>query len=448
MKKFFLVLCFVCFNTAAYAAKELRISIVGDSAVGKTALLDQLRGRDFNENTMISVGIDYTTLKSVVGLEDIRFVVFDIPGAPYFRNSVSRIVKNNLDGALIVFDLTNMESFLNVQMWIRKIRSISPKTPIILIGNKADYEEDRVFTHQLIELTRKNGIEYFETSAKTGPGLREPLKQLARRARNSHHDSIRNISTPQSLDEDIYFKALDHSPLDMLNHLFTGRSELANVEASLSDYFFHEQLSHQHLINNALAGKLKNYISFCLKNISEVRKLEHKMTKITHYRIFSFIVSLGINLSIDSEDLFELLYNNLQKQDLQYLCKILFHWDSLINSEYKDDFYLMDYLKVENDFQLLLSSAKKISYEILNCSRWGDEQEMDVQELLMSLENLSTISLQRIVKRLRSSPDGETIVGDIIEKSQDIDSPFFRSGGRYASLSDLICEFIKEPRFE
>ena len=97
MKKFFLVLCFVCFNTAAYAAKELRISIVGDSAVGKTALLDQLRGRDFNENTMISVGIDYTTLKSVVGLEDIRFVVFDIPGAPYFRNSVSRIVKNNLE---------------------------------------------------------------------------------------------------------------------------------------------------------------------------------------------------------------------------------------------------------------------------------------------------------------------------------------------------------------
>ncbi|NRA46735.1 MAG: hypothetical protein HRU09_17435 [Oligoflexales bacterium] len=141
-------------------------------------------------------------------------------------------------------------------------------------------------------------------------------------------------------------------------------------------------------------------------------------------------------------------YENLKQQDLQYLCKILMQWDSLISSEYQDYFYLMDYLKVENDFQLLLSSARKISYEIHQCSQWGDEKGVDVQDLLMNLENLSTSSLQRIVSRLRKSPDGKAIVRDILAHSNDIDSPYFRSGGRYSNLSDLVCEFIKEPTFD
>ncbi|MFK7823946.1 MAG: Rab family GTPase [Oligoflexales bacterium] len=417
MTKFLLFLGLILFCTRAKAISELRITMLGDSAVGKTALLEQLRGRKFDEKLIFSMGIDFATTKAVINLEDVRFITYDTWGIPYYRDSISITIKNNLDGALIVFDLTEPSSLENIDVWIDIIRTISKKTPIVLIGNKADNKKSRLVDRKIAErFARSYGLKYYETSAKNGPGLVEPLAYLAKKL-DKRTKSVPSLSLPISRDEEIYFKDIEANPIEMLMYLLDNKNNPHKFETNLSDYFFQDQLSHQHLISNIMENKLENYTAFCLKNISKIRKLEHKMSKINHYRIFSFIVSLGINLSFESKELFDLLYENLQKDDLKYLSKILLQWDELIGTEFKKKIYLMEYLKVENDFQLLLSSVRKISYEILNCSRWGDELNVEEQELLMTLENLTTTSLQRIVGKLRNSPDGKEIVQDILNHS-------------------------------
>ena len=448
MIKSLVFLALVLSYSSSYAVNELRISLVGNSAVGKTALLDHLRGREFIENSIFSGGIDFTIAKSVVDLEDVEFVVFDTPGLPYYRDSILPIIRNNLDGAIIVFDLTKFDSLTSIKSWTNFVYKISKKDiPIVIIGNKADNKKQRIIGEDISETFAKYNLKYMETSAKDGPGIYPALAYIGKNSRK-RFKSIRSLSLPISLDEEIYFKGIEPNPIEMLMFLLDKKNNPHKFETSLSDYFFQDQLSHQHLINNALTERLENYTAFCLNNISKIRKLEHKMTKITHYRIFSFIVSLGINLSFESKELFELLYQKLQRQDLEFLNKILIEWDELIDREFAQKFYLMEYLKVENDFHLLLSSARKISYEILGCSRWADELGVEEQLLLMNLENLETKSLQRIVSKLRNSPDGIDIVQDILDHSEDIDSPYFRSGGRYASLSDLVCTYIKEPNFD
>lgn len=298
MMKLFFILGLVFFETASFAISELRVSLVGDSAVGKTALIEALRGNKFPEVSVMSVGLDYAFYKGVVDLEDIDFMIVDTPGASYFRNSISPLIRNYLDGVLIVFDVFDYDSFKNVEVWIKHVRSLANGTPIVIVGNKTEYIENRAVDKDTAQqFANKHGLEYFEASAKKGPGLEEPLKHLARFSSTKKNSKIRGLYLPISSDEDIYFDGIDKNFIDLLKMLLDMDKKPESHDFSFSNYFFQDQLSHQHLIN--MAERLDRHIAFCLKNIREIKKLEHKISKITHYRIFSFMVSLAINFNAD-----------------------------------------------------------------------------------------------------------------------------------------------------
>jgi GTPase SAR1 family protein len=76
----------------------------------------------------------------------------------------------NSIGVILIFDLTNRNSFEKLQAWLDDILNFGPKdVNIILIGNKSDLADDRTTTfNEAYNFATKNNVQYLEVSAKTG----------------------------------------------------------------------------------------------------------------------------------------------------------------------------------------------------------------------------------------------------------------------------------------
>ena len=158
----------------------ISISIFGETAVGKTCICSTFLGLEFREVHLTTVGIEKlsSSIKTEEGV-DLKLKLWDTAGQERFK-SVS--VKNlrYSQAAIVVFDLTEKESFDKVTDWLKEIREFSDKMPVGLFGNKSDLADQRVVSQEDIEeLCRKENLIYFETSAKKNTGIKEGFSKVA-----------------------------------------------------------------------------------------------------------------------------------------------------------------------------------------------------------------------------------------------------------------------------
>ena len=108
--------------------------------------------------------------------------IFDIGGQERFRHLVKQYL-NGAKGALLLFDVTHMPSFVNVGKWVKILRSKNSKLPIILVGTKADLEGFSVVADYLAILTQKrfNLYYYIKTSSKLGLNVDSAFEILTER---------------------------------------------------------------------------------------------------------------------------------------------------------------------------------------------------------------------------------------------------------------------------
>ena len=109
-----------------------------------------------------------------IGDKFYRVQIWDTAGQENFR-SITRAYYKNSVCAIVVYDISKRVTFENVSSWIEDCKNQSPKTIyMILVGNKCDLAESRqVTTEEGQELADKYGLEFFETSAKTGENVEE-----------------------------------------------------------------------------------------------------------------------------------------------------------------------------------------------------------------------------------------------------------------------------------
>ena len=129
---------------------------------------------------MATIGIDYK-IKNIE-MEDgknIKLQIWDTAGADRFR-SITKNYFKGASGMVLIYDITNKESFYNIKNWINQIREeASDKIPIILVGNKIDNEKKRIITYEEgIILAEEYGIMFSECSAKTGENIDYIFKEL------------------------------------------------------------------------------------------------------------------------------------------------------------------------------------------------------------------------------------------------------------------------------
>ena len=148
--------------------------IIGDSAVGKSNILLRYIHDNFNEEFQSTIGVEFGAKNIKIEDKIFRIQIWDTAGQETFR-SITRAYYKNSVCAFVVYDITNKNSFQNVKSWIEDCRKQSPKTVfMVLIGNKIDLEDNRQVSYEEGSVfAEKNGMLFFETSAKTGKNIEE-----------------------------------------------------------------------------------------------------------------------------------------------------------------------------------------------------------------------------------------------------------------------------------
>ena len=129
---------------------EYKIILLGNSAVGKTSLFKKIITGEFSEKNISTIGMDRRTMQLEVDINDngttstksFEISLVDTAGQERFR-AITKTYFNGADCILLIYDVTNQESFFNVKSWIESIHESignheNSKYVIVLIGNKID----------------------------------------------------------------------------------------------------------------------------------------------------------------------------------------------------------------------------------------------------------------------------------------------------------------------
>ena len=159
-----------------------KILLLGDCAVGKSCLLLRYCENSFQESHLATIGLDFR-LKTIT-LENnrkIRIQIWDTAGEDRFR-SITRNYYKGAHGIVLIYDVTDQQSFQHIKDWVDKIKEESKEGVIIyLVGNKIDLIDKRIITNaDGKKLSEEIKIKYYETSAKDSIGVNEVFENLVK----------------------------------------------------------------------------------------------------------------------------------------------------------------------------------------------------------------------------------------------------------------------------
>lgn len=156
-----------------------KILIIGNSSVGKTSFLFRYADDSFTSAFVSTVGIDFK-VKTVIRREKrMKLQIWDTAGQERYRTITTAYYRGAM-GFILMYDITNEESFNSVQDWVTQIKTYSwDNAQVILVGNKSDMEAERVVTYDRgKQLADQLGLEFFETSAKENINVKNVFERL------------------------------------------------------------------------------------------------------------------------------------------------------------------------------------------------------------------------------------------------------------------------------
>jgi small GTP-binding protein len=149
----------------------LKLVIAGEGGVGKTAMTLRFTKGIFLEGTKMTIGVDFSAVKVMLGDEQVTLQLWDFGGEDRFRFILPGYCKG-ASGALLVFDLTKPYSFNNLSEWLDLIRKNTENIPIVLVGTKIDLPNRTTTREEAEAYVKENNINsYIECSAKSGQNI-------------------------------------------------------------------------------------------------------------------------------------------------------------------------------------------------------------------------------------------------------------------------------------
>ena len=180
--------------------KDYKIIVIGNSGVGKTSLITRYQNDNFTLNTMKTLGQDCYDKVIKVHEKKLSLAFWDTTGGLNHSVALPNLFRWAI-GAIIVFDVSNQESFLAVKGWLKEISTFIKGKPFfkLLIGNKIDFER-AVSTEDAKRFSEHKKITYKETSVKENLGVSESFDTLTELI-FEYRPSLRNSQIKISEDE-------------------------------------------------------------------------------------------------------------------------------------------------------------------------------------------------------------------------------------------------------
>ena len=160
--------------------EKIKIMIIGESKIGKTSLISRYCRNEFIGGAYLStIGIDFQVKDLVLNNKTIKVELWDTAGQERYRN-LSKNYFQSSDGFIIVYDISNTESFDKLDYWIEQIKTNAQEyVKMILFGNKSDIiEERKVSKEEGEQYAKNNKIKFFEVSAKEGTNVNQAFEYL------------------------------------------------------------------------------------------------------------------------------------------------------------------------------------------------------------------------------------------------------------------------------
>ena len=154
-----------------------RAVTIGDSAVGKTSIINRFLRNSFDASEPSTIGALYESYSETRNGKLIELQIWDTAGQEQYR-SLGPIYFRSSAGAILVFDLTNQKTFDSLDEWLTSFRNVGGEnTVVIVVGNKSDLSDKRVISReQGEEWAQAHNCTYTETSALMGYGIKNLFK--------------------------------------------------------------------------------------------------------------------------------------------------------------------------------------------------------------------------------------------------------------------------------
>uniref|UniRef100_A0A8B9KP87 RAB6B, member RAS oncogene family a n=1 Tax=Astyanax mexicanus TaxID=7994 RepID=A0A8B9KP87_ASTMX len=160
--------------------RKFKLVFLGEQSVGKTSLITRFMYDSFDNTYQATIGIDF--LSKTMYLEDrtVRLQLWDTAGQERFRSLIPSYIRDSTV-AVVVYDITNVNSFQQTSKWIDDVRTERGSDVIImLVGNKTDLADKRQITIEEGEQRAKElSVMFIETSAKTGYNVKQLFRRVA-----------------------------------------------------------------------------------------------------------------------------------------------------------------------------------------------------------------------------------------------------------------------------
>jgi len=156
-----------------------KLLIIGDSGVGKSSILLRFAEDMFSGSYITTIGVDFKIRTIPCGDEKVKLQIWDTAGQERFRTITSTYYRGT-HGVIVVYDVTNAESFVNVKRWLHEIDQNCEIVNKVLVGNKNDCNPENkvVETEDSRRFAEQMGISIFETSAKDNINIEDVFKHI------------------------------------------------------------------------------------------------------------------------------------------------------------------------------------------------------------------------------------------------------------------------------
>merc|ERR1711959_346482 len=151
-----------------------KLLLIGDSGVGKSCLLLRYVDETYQEAYISTIGVDFKIRTVELDGKVIKLQIWDTAGQERFRTITSSYYRG-AHGIIVVYDVTDEESFNNVKTWLNEInRYANENVNKLLVGNKSDLTSKKVVDHATAKaFADEIGIPFLETSAKSADNVEQ-----------------------------------------------------------------------------------------------------------------------------------------------------------------------------------------------------------------------------------------------------------------------------------